>query len=38
VILDAGTLVSVPSTVLDLTDDEPRIVRQGAGDVSFLER
>jgi tRNA threonylcarbamoyl adenosine modification protein (Sua5/YciO/YrdC/YwlC family) len=38
VILDAGILVSVPSTVLDLTDDQPRIIRQGAGDVSFLER
>jgi tRNA threonylcarbamoyl adenosine modification protein (Sua5/YciO/YrdC/YwlC family) len=38
VILDAGHLVSVPSTVLDLTGDQPKIIRQGAGDTSFLER
>ncbi len=36
VILDAGILPSLPSTVLDLTGDEPEIVRRGAGDVSFL--
>jgi tRNA threonylcarbamoyl adenosine modification protein (Sua5/YciO/YrdC/YwlC family) len=37
VILDAGVLLSLPSTVLDLTDDEPRVIRRGAGEVSFLE-
>jgi tRNA threonylcarbamoyl adenosine modification protein (Sua5/YciO/YrdC/YwlC family) len=37
-ILDAGPLPSNPSTVLDLTGDEVKIVRQGAGDTSFLER
>ena len=36
-ILDGGVLVSEPSTVLDLTGDEARVVRKGAGDVSFLE-
>lgn len=36
-ILDAGTLTSEPSTVLDLTGEQPVIVRHGAGDVSFLE-
>ena len=36
-ILDGGVLVSEPSTVLDLTGEEARIVRKGAGDVSFLE-
>ena len=36
-ILDAGLLPSAPSTVLDLTGDEVKIVRQGAGDTSFLE-
>jgi tRNA threonylcarbamoyl adenosine modification protein (Sua5/YciO/YrdC/YwlC family) len=36
-ILDGGVLPSEPSTVLDLTDERPRIVRMGAGDVSFLE-
>ena len=35
-ILDAGILISEPSTVLDLTHDEPRIVRRGAGDVSMI--
>ena len=36
VIIDGGVLVSEPSTVLDLTGEVPRVVRQGAGDVSFL--
>lgn len=35
-ILDGGPLVSDPSTVIDLTGEEPHIVRQGAGDTSFL--
>jgi len=35
-ILNGGVLVSEPSTVLDLTDETPRVVRRGAGDVSFL--
>jgi L-threonylcarbamoyladenylate synthase len=30
-IVDAGELPGVPSTVLDLTGDEPRVVRAGAG-------
>ena len=36
IIIDAGTLSSQPSTVLDLTDDTPRVVRIGSGDVSRL--
>jgi tRNA threonylcarbamoyl adenosine modification protein (Sua5/YciO/YrdC/YwlC family) len=35
-IIDGGTLVSEPSTVVDLTGDEPKVVRQGAGDVSMF--
>jgi len=35
-ILDGGPLASDPSTILDLTSDEPVVVRQGAGDTSFL--
>jgi tRNA threonylcarbamoyl adenosine modification protein (Sua5/YciO/YrdC/YwlC family) len=35
-ILDAGPLGSQQSTVLDLTGDEPVIIRQGAGDTTFL--
>ena len=37
-IFDAGVLVSEPSTVVDLTDEEPQVVRQGAGDVSMLQK
>jgi tRNA threonylcarbamoyl adenosine modification protein (Sua5/YciO/YrdC/YwlC family) len=32
--VDAGTLSGEPSTVLDLTGDEPRVLRQGAGSVA----
>jgi L-threonylcarbamoyladenylate synthase len=32
-IVDAGELPGVPSTVIDLTGAEPRVVRQGAGPV-----
>jgi L-threonylcarbamoyladenylate synthase len=32
-IVDAGVLPGVPSTVIDVTDDEPRVLRQGAGPV-----
>lgn len=35
-ILDSGPLGDISSTVLDLTGDAPEIIRQGAGDVSFL--
>ncbi len=35
-ILDGGPLVSEPSTVLDLTGDEPIVVRQGAGDLTTI--
>jgi L-threonylcarbamoyladenylate synthase len=38
-VVDGGTLPGVPSTVLDLTDAEPRVVREGAGPVAkALER
>lgn len=30
-VVDAGELPGVPSTVLDLTGDEPRVLRPGAG-------
>ena len=30
-VVDAGELPGVPSTVLDLTSGEPRVLRQGAG-------
>jgi L-threonylcarbamoyladenylate synthase len=30
-VVDVGELPGVPSTVIDLTGDEPRVLRQGAG-------
>jgi L-threonylcarbamoyladenylate synthase len=30
-IVDAGELPGTPSTVIDLTEDEPRVLRRGAG-------
>jgi L-threonylcarbamoyladenylate synthase len=30
-VVDAGELPGVPSTVIDLTGEEPRVLRQGAG-------
>jgi tRNA threonylcarbamoyl adenosine modification protein (Sua5/YciO/YrdC/YwlC family) len=35
-IIDGGVLTSEPSTVIDLTNEEPEIVREGAGDASML--
>jgi L-threonylcarbamoyladenylate synthase len=32
-IVDAGELPGIPSTVIDLTGEEPRVLRQGAGPV-----
>jgi tRNA threonylcarbamoyl adenosine modification protein (Sua5/YciO/YrdC/YwlC family) len=36
-IIDGGVLISEPSTILDLTEESPVVVRQGAGDVSMLQ-
>ncbi len=35
-ILNGGILVSDPSTVVDLTDYEPKIIREGAGDLGLI--
>ncbi len=35
-VLDAGILLGVPSTVVDWSGDGPEIVREGAGDVAAL--
>ena len=35
-VVDAGACPMAPTTVIDLTDDEPRLVRQGRGDLSRL--
>jgi len=37
-IIDGGNLTSDPSSVIDLTGDEPRVIRAGAGDVSMFEK
>jgi len=34
--LASGNLSGIPSTVIDLSDEEPVIVREGAGDVSIF--
>ncbi len=35
-IIDGGLLTSEPSTVIDFTGEEPKVVRVGAGDVSMI--
>jgi len=35
-IIDGGVLLSEPSTVLDLTGETPKVVREGSGDVSMI--
>ena len=35
-ILDGGVLLSEPSTVVDLTNHEPQIIREGKGDPSLI--
>jgi tRNA A37 threonylcarbamoyladenosine synthetase subunit TsaC/SUA5/YrdC len=35
-VIDADTCGVTPSTILDLSADEPVVVRQGAGPVEFL--
>lgn len=37
VLLDAGLLVGEPSSVIDLTGEQPTILRRGSGDLSWLE-
>lgn len=36
-IIDGDALTSKPSSVIDLTDETPKVVRVGAGDVSMFE-
>lgn len=35
-ILDGGIITYAPTTIIDFTEDQPRILRQGAGPVDFL--
>ena len=36
IILDGGILISEPSTVYDLTSEEPVLIRAGKGEVSLV--
>jgi tRNA threonylcarbamoyl adenosine modification protein (Sua5/YciO/YrdC/YwlC family) len=36
-VIDGGILLPVPSTVVDLSGDEPVLIREGRGDVATLE-
>ncbi len=35
-VVDAGACAQEPTTVVDLTDSEPQIIRQGRGNISLL--
>jgi tRNA A37 threonylcarbamoyladenosine synthetase subunit TsaC/SUA5/YrdC len=35
-VIDGGACSLEPTTVIDLTDDEPQLVRQGRGDASVF--
>ncbi|HOX45704.1 MAG TPA: L-threonylcarbamoyladenylate synthase [Myxococcota bacterium] len=35
-VIDGGALVNIPSTVIDLTGDQPYVVREGKGPVDWL--
>jgi tRNA threonylcarbamoyl adenosine modification protein (Sua5/YciO/YrdC/YwlC family) len=35
-VIDGGTIVAAHSSIVDLTDDYPRVLRVGKGDVSFI--
>jgi len=35
-VIDGGTIVAAHSSIVDLTDDFPRVLRAGKGDVSFI--
>ena len=36
-VIDGGTVPNQPSSVISLFDDEPRVIREGLGDVSSFE-
>ena len=35
-VIDGGTIVAMHSSIVDLTDDFPQVLRAGKGDVSFI--
>ncbi len=36
-VIDGGVIVAEHSSVIDLTNEEPRVLRKGKGDVSLFE-
>ncbi len=38
IVLDAGVLPTIPSTVVDLTEETPVIIRKGAGDPALIQQ
>ncbi len=36
VVIDGGIIVAAHSSIVDLTEDSPRVLRAGKGDVSFI--
>lgn len=37
IVIDGGPVPNRPSSVISLIEDEPEVIREGAGDVSFFE-
>jgi len=37
-VIDGGTIVAEHSSIIDLTDDYPQLIRAGKGDVSFITK
>jgi tRNA A37 threonylcarbamoyladenosine synthetase subunit TsaC/SUA5/YrdC len=36
-VIDGGTFLPEPSSIISLLDDEPVVIREGKGDVSFFQ-
>jgi tRNA threonylcarbamoyl adenosine modification protein (Sua5/YciO/YrdC/YwlC family) len=36
-VIDGGVIVAEHSSIIDLTDDAPRVIRKGKGDVSLFQ-
>jgi tRNA threonylcarbamoyl adenosine modification protein (Sua5/YciO/YrdC/YwlC family) len=37
-VIDGGTILAEHSSIIDLTDDYPQVIRAGKGDVSFITK
>ena len=36
VVIDGGDVPEIPSSIVSLIDDEPEVIREGAGDISMF--